>query len=44
MKNTGYEITQIRITGAVERLLSQNKIKDQDRSPNGNKYLRAISN
>ena len=44
MKNTGYEITQTRITGAVERLLSQNKIKDQDRSPNGNKYLRAISN
>lgn len=44
MKNTGYEITQIRIAGAVERLLSQNKIKDQDISPNGNKYLRAISN
>ena len=44
MKNTGYEITQIRIAGAVERLLSQNKIKDQDLSPNGNKYLRAISN
>lgn len=44
MKNTGYEITQVRIAGAVERLLSQNKIKDQDLSPNGNKYLRAISN
>lgn len=40
MKDTGYEITQVRVLAAIDRLLDSCRLVREPKSPNGNPWLR----